>query len=286
MWEFVRVFATAGRAIGPRLLVLACLGLTACETTYEDTKGWANRLEASFLKEMERTFEQADPEPGPQRSGPRWEEEDGRDDRRASPAAGIVSESAAKMVEAHPSEGAGEAKAGKTMKPAAPQEAVNPGDDPTGPAPTIQASEAAVQDRSAKEMDPTGPAAAATKPEVPPRPKLKPSGAMKKSDTETAAAPAGTVPQKTQAKTALVIHLSSLRSESAAKREWQALQKAFPDQLSTMSPRFRRTEIADRGTFYRVLAGPVTSKQAARQICSALKAKKQYCQVMTAPPAA
>jgi hypothetical protein len=84
----------------------------------------------------------------------------------------------------------------------------------------------------------------------------------------------------------MVLHLSSLRSEAAAKREWSELQQVFPDRLSGMDAEFRRTELGDKGTFYRLLAGPLPSKSAAKEACAALKAKdaKQYCRVLPSKP--
>lgn len=87
---------------------------------------------------------------------------------------------------------------------------------------------------------------------------------------------------------AMVLHLASLRSEQAAKREWSDLQHSFPDRLGEMPVEIRRTEVGEKGTFYRVLAGPLPSRNEAKEVCKTLKQKraKQYCQVMPAKPKA
>jgi cell division septation protein DedD len=53
-----------------------------------------------------------------------------------------------------------------------------------------------------------------------------------------------------------------------------------------MQAEFRRTELGEQGTFYRVLAGPLPSDSAAKNACAALKAKnaKQYCRVLPPKP--
>jgi cell division septation protein DedD len=86
----------------------------------------------------------------------------------------------------------------------------------------------------------------------------------------------------------VVLHLSSLRSEAAAKREWSDLQHSFPHPLGGMAAEFHRTELGEKGTFYRVLAGPLPSRDKAREVCAELKAKdaKQYCRILPSKPKA
>jgi cell division septation protein DedD len=87
---------------------------------------------------------------------------------------------------------------------------------------------------------------------------------------------------------AVVLHLSSLRSEDAAKREWTDLQHNYPRPLAEMTAEIRRTELGGKGTFYRVLAGPLPSRDKAKQVCAELKAKdaKQYCRILPSKPKA
>jgi cell division septation protein DedD len=139
---------------------------------------------------------------------------------------------------------------------------------------------------------------------LPPLPKRKPQMAAAAPEKETAkkpeekparepeqAAPAQAA--AAQAETgvdsshAMVLHLSSLRSEEAAKREWSNLKRDFPVALGGMKAQIRRAELGDKGTFYRVLAGPLSSRTAAREACAEVKARnvKQYCRVVPSPPA-
>src|SRR3546814_3042816 len=87
---------------------------------------------------------------------------------------------------------------------------------------------------------------------------------------------------------AVVLHLSSLRSEEAAKRQCSDLQHSFPEPLGPLQAEFSRTDLGDSGTFYRVLAGPLPSRDKATQVFAALKAKnaKQYCLILPSKPKA
>lgn len=140
-------------------------------------------------------------------------------------------------------------------------------------------AEAAPAKAGPAEPGPAEAAAAALPPAPKPKPQPKPAGpATAESGAKTEDA----------ALVAAVLHLSSLRSEAAAKREWSDLQHSFPEPLGQLQAEFRRTELGDKGTFYRVLAGPLPSRDAAAQVCAALKARdaRQYCRVLPSKPKA
>ena len=263
------------RFIGIAILTFASLALTGCQATYDDTKGWANRVEASLLEAMEETPEDQRQEPEEDRvrrqeSGQTWAEAEASAWHQEATEPGAVQQAAAQIL------------AEPAKRETAPPIAAAPEVDGSPAKAQPAVGETASADRSNQGVDPTGPEYTAVAPPTQPRPKLKPingtaqSPASQRDETKKNTAPAPV----------LMIHLSSLRSESAAKKEWQTLKRAFPEHLSAMAPSFRRTEIAERGVFYRVLVGPVASRQAASRICSALKSKKQYCQVMSATPTA
>ncbi|NIA67056.1 hypothetical protein HBA54_00450 [Pelagibius litoralis] len=268
--EFALMLTRFHRAVGPLLLVAATLGLSGCQAMYDDTKGWANRLEASVMKAAEDLAKGTDQQHGGQ-SGLAWAEENrGEFDTTAS-GPGTVQEAATTMVMSSGTPGP------------APVETAQPDMSQTEQPETQQpaSDQTPAQPQTAGPIDPTGPGKTKAANSVP-LPRMKP--------TLTVAEKPKATEKDSKAKAAeakrMVIHLSSLRSERAAKKEWEALKRAFPEQLSEMLPRFTPTEIAERGTFYRILAGPLPSKKAARQVCKALKAKKQYCQVMSEPPSA
>lgn len=91
-------------------------------------------------------------------------------------------------------------------------------------------------------------------------------------------------PTPTQTQTAaltegdVVLQLSSVKSETAAAREWARLQKAHPDQLAARKLSLETAEVQGT-TYYRVQTGPFSSRDAAAEVCTQLKARNQDCLV-------
>jgi tetratricopeptide (TPR) repeat protein len=76
------------------------------------------------------------------------------------------------------------------------------------------------------------------------------------------------------------IHLSSVRSADGTHEEWARLQAHYPSLQAYRLLPPQMIEIPDKGTFYRVLAGPFGSEAAAAQACAPLKAAGEYCHVI------
>ncbi len=74
-------------------------------------------------------------------------------------------------------------------------------------------------------------------------------------------------------------HLSSVRSKDGTESEWQNLQGLFPILLDGRTLAVRSIEVAEQGTFYRVMAGTFDDFGEAQDLCSQLKANEQYCVV-------
>lgn len=234
--------------------------LAGCDAMYDDTKGWANRLEASLLSLGDEAGEpsaEAAPEAAPAPKG-----------MQAPPAVPVEPVAVASLPESaaapavrqpQPAPAAAETAAPEGLLAAASAALLAPAPD----------AEAATDGK--KEDKKEEPATA-----LPPVPKAKP------------AVPAGPAEAAGDAVVAAVLHLSSLRSEEAAERQWSDLQRSYPEPLGRLQAQIRRTELGEKGTFYRVLAGPLPSRDAASQVCAALKAKdsQQYCRVLAAEPKA
>lgn len=76
----------------------------------------------------------------------------------------------------------------------------------------------------------------------------------------------------------LGLHLASYRSQKAAQDGWAQISKKHSAQLSGLSSNIRRVELGGgRGTFYRLLAGPVRTRDQAASLCQQLKRSSQYC---------
>lgn len=73
-----------------------------------------------------------------------------------------------------------------------------------------------------------------------------------------------------------LIQLGALRSAPDADKEWGRIQRTHHELLSTLKPDVVRVELGEKGTFWRLRAGPL-SEQAARQLCNNLKSRNQGC---------
>lgn len=72
------------------------------------------------------------------------------------------------------------------------------------------------------------------------------------------------------------VQLGSVKSEEAAQAEWNKLRRQFPE-LASLSLVTSKVDIAGKGTYVRVQAGPLADAAAASELCGTLKAKKQDC---------
>ena len=73
------------------------------------------------------------------------------------------------------------------------------------------------------------------------------------------------------------VRLGSLRSPEAARAEWHRLQHETPDLLSRLHAVAVRTDLGDKGIYYRIEAGPFSDAAAAERLCSALKQRNFGC---------
>jgi len=73
------------------------------------------------------------------------------------------------------------------------------------------------------------------------------------------------------------LQLGAVRSEEAAKQEWQRLQRAQPDILGKLTLATARVDLGEKGIFYRIQAGPIADEAAAAQSCTALKSRNVGC---------
>lgn len=250
-------------------LAALLLLLGGCEAIYDDTKGWANRLEASILESAHEMSAEPASEQDSNDGSERITESDASQTDAKAPIRKPVMTVADVPPQARATTAALEQTASK------PSGRVND---------TAESLIEATEQPKSDKVDKTG-----KKEEVaaikPPRPKPEVSKpAQEGSDVTQKQASATPEQMQHKSDTAMVLHLSSLRSEKAAKREWSDLQRAHPDRLGEMHAEFRKTELGGKGTFYRVLAGPLKSPTAAQEACAALKTKdqKQYCRVMPA----
>jgi len=91
-----------------------------------------------------------------------------------------------------------------------------------------------------------------------------------------------TIRSRPKAASAWRIQIAAVASAKAAKKEWQRIASANDDLLSKLKLDIRRADLGARGVFYRVQAAPLTSKSEARDLCTALKERKERCFIVPA----
>ena len=69
------------------------------------------------------------------------------------------------------------------------------------------------------------------------------------------------------------VQLGSVKSASGAESEWGKMQGDFGGVLSGLPHRVQEANLGERGTFYRIQAGPM-SKDGANSLCDQIKAQK------------
>lgn len=120
-------------------------------------------------------------------------------------------------------------------------------------------------------------------PEEPlPRPVAKPSPTPVRAAPVTPAeqkklVPSSAAPRPRPDEAEARIQLGALRSEVAARAEWQRLRRAEPEILGHLSVETVRSDLGEKGVFYRIEAGPFASSAEASKICRELKRHKIAC---------
>ena len=128
---------------------------------------------------------------------------------------------------------------------------------------TNEPAQAAAEPTSAPE-----PAPAATQPEPAQATQSEPT--VTQEAAVTPSAPAGNIR----------VQLAAGKSEASVQKEWAALQKAHPDLLGSLSLTIEKVDKGAAGVFYRLQAGPLADKAAAKKLCASLKQAHQDCIVV------
>jgi cell division septation protein DedD len=156
---------------------------------------------------------------------------------------------------------------------------------PSAPAPLepeIPTAPALEPPPNAVEVPQAAPRAAAPAP-APARPAAPAPAAPAPQQQASAprAAPAAPPPAPAASGTARYrIQLAALRTSEDATREWDKLRRAHMDLLGPLALNVVRADLGDRGTFYRIQAGPLADEQAAKELCRRLAEKKVGCLVV------
>ena len=74
-----------------------------------------------------------------------------------------------------------------------------------------------------------------------------------------------------------LIQLGAFRSRERAERAWDSVRDKFADVVAGLDADIFEADVAGRGTFYRLRAGPLFDRAEADKLCAALKARGQGC---------
>jgi hypothetical protein len=70
------------------------------------------------------------------------------------------------------------------------------------------------------------------------------------------------------------IQLASVRSEEAARQEWDRIRRANPDVLGSVSATPVRADLGEKGVYYRLQTAPIAD---AERVCGELKRRNIGC---------
>lgn len=137
-----------------------------------------------------------------------------------------------------------------------------------------------VRPRRRPSLPPRPPAPAPERPAarvlVPTTPPAEPPVAAAEPVSVTPPAPAEPV-----AAPAFRVQLASFRERAAADQGWRQFKAKAPALLDVLAPRVVAVDLGDdRGTYFRLQAGPLDSREAADALCAALEARKLDCLVV------
>ena len=76
------------------------------------------------------------------------------------------------------------------------------------------------------------------------------------------------------------IQIASMRSAGAAQKAWERLTKGHADLFGKLEPKIVRAELAKKGSFYRLQAGPLADAKAASALCTRAKKRKIGCLIV------
>jgi endonuclease YncB( thermonuclease family) len=138
------------------------------------------------------------------------------------------------------------------------------------------------------------PAPEATAPPAPPPPAVAspaappaPTAAKPPKAAAEAKPPAAPKPAVAQAKTAtaaepaatgkIEVRLASVRTPESARNEWARLKRENADLLGNLRANAVPVDLGEKGTYYRIQAGPFGDAAAAERLCGELKKRNHGC---------
>ena len=148
-------------------------------------------------------------------------------------------------------------------RPAPAPEAAAPASPPASP--PAAAAAPGPPAPAATPAKPTAKAAAEAKPPAPPKPAAAPAKTATPGAAETAAAGK------------IEVRLASVRTPESAREEWARMKRENADLLGNLRANAVPVDLGEKGTYYRIQAGPFTDAAAAERLCAELKKRSHGC---------
>ncbi|MFN3075884.1 MAG: SPOR domain-containing protein [Alphaproteobacteria bacterium] len=76
------------------------------------------------------------------------------------------------------------------------------------------------------------------------------------------------------------VQLGALKAADLAEAAWSALTTKNRDLLGNLPHRVVQVELGDKGTWYRLQAGPLADAEAAKSLCDSLSQRKVGCMIV------
>ena len=129
---------------------------------------------------------------------------------------------------------------------------------------------------------PAKPAASAPKSAAPAPPAIRtgPKVVAATPAKPVALAPKSAAPAAGRAGNGYRVQLAAVRSDRDARREWTRLRTRHSGLLGPLRPSVVRADLGDKGIYYRLRAGPLENKAAARTLCGELSKIRVGCLVV------
>ena len=141
---------------------------------------------------------------------------------------------------------------------------------PRSPAPAASPVRPAPQQAAAPTVASASPEASAGSPPANPNPVPPKTAEAKTAEARPQPSKAG----------GLRLQLGSVRSEGVAREEWDRIKRTNQDLLGHLTAVAVRAELGDKGTYYRIQAGPVADAATAQRLCGELKQRHLGCLIV------
>ncbi|MCG8593354.1 MAG: SPOR domain-containing protein [Kiloniellales bacterium] len=78
------------------------------------------------------------------------------------------------------------------------------------------------------------------------------------------------------------IWLASMKSSDDAEEHWRQVQSQHGDILDDLPPLFTKVDLGTRGTYYRVMVGPIDNRESAQSLCQQMRSNDPaaFCKVL------